>query len=92
MLKVDVDICHSIDGQEERSQTHCKETEEGKTYTHLDWSTEAADVMERWEEYHRNITEYIQEEMQKVDVSSEEGGAYTYDVRIPIRRVESSLT
>ena len=81
VLKVDVDICHSIDGQEERTQTHCKETEEEKTYTHLDRSTEAADdVMERWEEYHRNITEYIQEEMQKVDVTSEEGGAYTMKV------------
>ena len=40
----------------------------------LDQSTE---VMERWEEYHQNITEYIQEEMQKADVTSEEGGAYT---------------
>ncbi len=51
--KVDVEVCHPTDGQEERTQTHCKETEEGKTYTHLDQSTE---VMERWAEYHQNIT------------------------------------
>ena len=76
-MDVDFGVCHPIDGQEERTQTHCEETEEGKTYTHLDQSTE---VMERWEEYHRNITEYIQEEMQMVDVTSEEGGAYTMKV------------
>ena len=72
-----VGVRHPIDGQEERTQTHCKETEEGKTYAHLDQSTE---VMERWEEYHQNITEYIQEEVQKVDVTSEERGAYTMKV------------
>ena len=76
-MSVGVGVHHPRDGQEERTQTHCKETEEGKTYTHLGLSTE---VMERWGDYHQNLTKYIQEEMQKVDVTSEAGGAYTMKV------------
>ena len=76
-MSVGVGVHHPRDGQEERTQTHCKETEEGKTYTHLGLSTE---VMERWEDYHQNLTKYIQEEMQKVDVTSNPHGAYTMKV------------
>ena len=59
---------HPKGGQEDRTQTSCKETERGETHTHLDQSTEA---METWEAYHQNITESVQDEMQKVDMCGE---------------------